>query len=453
LAWTSAAALQVSGPLVETGWLADHEGEVVVLDVREDAASFLGTPPAPGKKVSLNRLTGHLPGAVSVPWKKIVAKGSEEGATLKAMLPSAEAFTEFMQASGVDRESAVVIAGRGATAKDQAFATRLYFTLKYFGHDNVALLNGGTAQWANEGRHLSYTKVSAKQGDFVVTDTREHLIADTQEFERAIASGDVQLVDCRTEDFYFGLSFKRKFVSPEHKGHLSGAQTLPFVLLADNAGPAKLFSAQEMHDVATLKGVDLDAPTIAYCNTGVTASLGWFALHEILGTEETRLYDGSMHAWSSLKPSDAVISLAQAVKEGITDEPDRPVPVIESGVQGAVVRPPPSLQTLVDERRDAMHHRRNAYVDSISGSRLFQPEWISARQQVVDGYRDSLRAAHRQHTDAVRFYQDAMRDAYAPWSRSYRDWSEIRHFVSQMEQLDRQELYDGLRFAHTYAPW
>lgn len=451
LAWTSAAALQVPGPLVETGWLADHEGEVVILDVRKDMASYLGTPPATGKKPNLKKLAGHVPGAIPVPWKKIVAKGIEDGTTLKAMLPSAQAFAELMQASGVDRASAVVISGRGTTVKDQAYAARLYFTLKYFGHDNVALLNGGTAQWAKEGRPLAFTQASPHKGDFAVTETREHLVVGTQEVERAIESGDVQLVDCRTEDFYLGLTFNRKFVSPEHKGHLSGAQTLPFVLLADNAGPAKLFSAQEMRDVAALKGVDLDAPTIAYCNTGVTASLGWFALHEILGNEETSIYDGSMHAWSSLEPSDGVISLAEAATKGIAEEPERAV--TKRRIQGAVVRPPPSLQTLVDKRRDAMRHRRNALFDAISGRRPFQPAWITAHEQVLDGYNDSLRAAHRQQRDAVRFYQDAMRDVYAPWSRPRHDWSEIRHFVSQMEQLDRQEFYDGLRFTHAYAPW
>lgn len=451
LASTSAAALQVPGPLVETGWLADHDGKVVILDVRKDATSYLGSPPASGKKLDLKRLTGHIPGAISVAWKKIVAKGNVDGTVLKAMLPSAEAFTELMQASGVDSESAVVVAGRGTNAKEQAYATRLYFTMKYFGHDNVALLDGGTAQWAKEGRSLAYKKDSPEKGDFSVTETRRHLVVDTQEVDRAMEAGDVQLVDCRTEDFYLGLNFKRKFVSLGHKGHLSGAQTLPFMLLADNTGPAKLFSAQQMREVAALKGVDLDAPTIAYCNTGVTASLGWFALHELLGNEETRLYDGSMHAWSSLEPSDAVVSLAQVATEGIAEETEGPVS--DSAIQGIVGRSPLSLQTLVDERRDTLRDRRNAYFDAFRGRRLFQPAWTTARERVIDGYRNSLRAAHRQHRDTVRFFQDAMRDAYAPWSRPRHDRSETRHFVSQMEQVDRREFYDGSRFTRAYVPW
>jgi thiosulfate/3-mercaptopyruvate sulfurtransferase len=380
----------------------------------------------------------------------VVAKGAEQGTALKAMLPAPEAFAALMQESGASNGSAVVIAGRGVNVKDQAYAGRLYFTLKFFGHDNVALLNGGTAQWAQEGRPLAYTEESADRGTFAVTETREDLLADTEAVEEAIESGEVQLVDCRTEDLYLGLSYKRQLVSPEHKGHLSGAKTLPFVLLGDSAGPAKLYSAQEIRDVAALKGVDLAAPTILYCNTGVTASLGWFALHEILGNEGTRLYDGSMHAWSTLDSSHQVVSLAETTAEAVAEEAGRPE--AETRLQASLVRPPRSLQTLVDERRDALRRRGNDYFDAASGRHLYQSAWLTAREEMMDGYRDSLRAAHREHRDRVKLYRDAMRDAYAPWSRPRHHWAEIRHFVSQMEQLDRQELYDGLRFAHAYAP-
>jgi len=449
-AWTSAVALQVPAPVVDTGWLADHEGDVVILDVREDATSYLGPRPAPGTSPNLKALTGHIPGAVSVAWKTLVTKGLEEEIPLKAMLPSAAAFTEQMRECGVDSDSAVIVAGRGTNAKDQAYAARLYFTLKYFGHDNVALLDGGTAQWAKDGRPLLYTKDSPEKGHFVVAETRDHLIANTVEVDSALESGDVQLVDCRTEDFYVGLNFRGDLVSPDYKGHLSGARTLPFVLLARNAPPATLFSPQELRNVAAVKGVDPDVATIVYCNTGVAASLGWFALHERLGNEHTRLYDGSMHAWSTMRPSDAVVSLADIATDGVTqarnvsDIGERP-----QWLNGTVT---PSLQTLVDLRRDALRRRRSDDFHSMSGRPLFQPAWIVARDQLMEGYWEHLRAIHRQHRDALRYYQDLMRDAYAPWSSPHRDWSELRHFQSQMDQLDRQERYEGLRFTRAAMP-
>lgn len=452
--WTTAAALQVPGPLVETGWLADHQGEVVILDVREDAAHYLGQALGPGAKPNLKKLTGHIPGAISVHWGKVVAKGAEQGVTLKAMMPGAEAFAALMQASGVGNDSAVIIAGQGVTAKDQAHATRLYFTLKYFGHDNVALLDGGTAQWAVEGRPLAHTPEAPRTGDFTVTEVREHLLAGTEDIERAIAAGKPQLVDCRTEDHFLGLSYKRGFVSPAHKGHIPGAKSLPFVLLSDNAGPAKLFSPEEIRQVAALKGVELDAPTIAYCNTGVTASLDWFALHELLGNENTRLYDGSMQAWSAVDPSHEVVSLAQAAEEVADQGPSGTKEAsAEGSAQSLLVQAPRSLQTLVDERRDTLRRRRNDYFDALSGRALYQPAWMAERERMLDDYREGLRTAQRQHRDTVRMYSDAMRRAYAPWSQPHRDTAEVRHFVSQMEQLDREEVYDGLRFTHVYLPW
>jgi thiosulfate/3-mercaptopyruvate sulfurtransferase len=451
--WASAAALQVPGPLVETGWLADHKGEVVVLDVRKDAASFVGAPPATGKP-DLTRLTGHIPGAVSVPWKQVVTKATEQGKTLKSMLPSADAFAALMRASGVSNHSAVVIAGRGTTAKDQAIAARLYFTLKYFGHDNLALLNGGTAQWAKQGRPLVYMQEPVAQGDFGVLETREQLLADTRAVEEAVATGATQLADCRTEDFFLGLSFKRGFVPPEHKGHLAGAKTLPFVLLADNTGPATLFPKEQIEAVARLKGVDLEAPTISYCNTGTTASLGWFALHELLGNRDTRLYDGSMHAWASLDPTHAVVSLSETTGEPTEEVPmagaEQPATSLAAMPLGALPR---SLQTLVDERRDALRRRRNATFDAVSGRHLYQTPMTAAFERTSVAYQDARRAAQRQYRDEVRRRQDAMRDFYAPWSRPHHEAAELRHFLSQMRQLDRQELLHDWRFANAYAPW
>jgi hypothetical protein len=157
-----------------------------------------------------------------------------------------------------------------------------------------------------------------------------------------------------------------------------------------------------------------------------------------------------MHAWSRLDPPRPVVALAQMTKESVAETTERPA--IGSELQTVAIRAPRSLQTLVDERRDALRRRRNDYFDAISGRRFYQPAWMAARGDLMDDYRDSMRATHREHRDAVRFYQDAMRDAYAPWSRPYRDSSEIRHFISQMEQLDRQEFYDGLRFPHAYVP-
>jgi rhodanese-related sulfurtransferase len=297
---------------------------------------------------------------------------------------------------------------------------------------------------------MAYNPDPVVGGDFRVTETRERLIADTEALEEAVRTGTVQLADCRTEDFYLGLNFKRKFVAPEHKGHLDGAKTLPFVLLADNSGPARLFPRDQVQAVARLKGIDLEAPTIAYCNTGTTASLGWFALHEILGNRDTKLYDGSMHAWSTLDPAHPVVAL-DAADDAASDAADELASTMT--VRPALPTPPPSLQTLVDERRDALRRRRNARFDAVTGRALYRSPMIAALERMSDDYRDARRAAQRRHRDAVRLHQDTMRDVYAPWTRPYHEAAEMRHFLSQMRQLDREEILDGYRFTYGYPPW
>ncbi len=424
-AWTTSLAVQVPGPLVETDWLAEYEGKVVVLDVRKDASSYLVDPRGSTKKPNLKKLFGHIPGAISIPWKKIVAKGEEQGVELKGMLPKPEAFTQLMQASGVSKNSAVVIAGRGSVAKDQAYATRLYFTLKYFGHDNVALLNGGTAQWAKEGQRLAYTAEKPVIGDFAVVEIRKHLLANTDDVENAIGKNDVQLVDCRTEDFYLGMNYKRKFVSPEHKGHIAGAKSLPFVLAAENWAPAKLFSMDEIRKLAALKGVDLTLPSITYCNTGVVASLTWYVLHELEGNQQTRLYDGSMHAWSTVKPEQSVASLTtMAETDAVHKEPPTGIEGAEQEV--ALRQPPRSIQSQVEERRDQLRHQRKRYFDTLFGRHFFQPPWVTARGEMIQNYRDRMRELQRQQRDALRLDRDTYRSRYTP---------------------------DALRFSHGYGPW
>ena len=450
--WKTTLAIQLPGPLVETEWLADHRGEVVVLDVRKDAASYLGHPGKHSEKPNLKLLVGHIPGAVSVPWKKIVVTAEEQGVKLKSMLPTPEAFTQLMQASGVNKNSAVVIVGRGSMAKDQAYATRLYFTLKYFGHDNVALLNGGMAKWAKDGRQLAYDTENPAKGDFAISEVRKHLLATTDDVENAIGKGDVQLVDCRTEDFYLGASYKRNFVSQKHKGHFPGAKSMPFVLVAENWAPAKLFSSEEISKLAALKGVDLKKPTITYCNTGVVASLTWYALHELEGNQQTQLYDGSMHAWSSMESEQRLASL-EAVAEPETDHEERPTRI--EGVESVTVsaRPPRSLQSLVDQRWEELRQRREEYFDAVSGRHLFQPPWMTARDEALDDLRDRMREFHRQNRDLMAVQHDTYRRLYSPWSQAFHDWAKARHFAQQMEQLDREELLDELRFGHVYAPW
>lgn len=120
-------------------------------------------------------------------------------------------------------------------------------------------------------------------------------------------------------------------------------------------------------------------------------------------------------------------------------------------LQGPDRHPAPSLQTLVDQRRDALRARQERRFEAITSRQPVRPAWIAEREAMFDRYRESMQQAHRHFRDTTRLYQDAYCDAVAPWARPQREWSEMRHFLMQMDQLDREESLDRYRYA--YLSW
>jgi thiosulfate/3-mercaptopyruvate sulfurtransferase len=304
-----AHALQVPGPVVDTVWLDKHLDDVVLLDVRADTESFhkkskskMGGMQACGAQASAGEssVSGHIPDAVLVPWQRARAKRVAGDVQLEGMLPTESNFERLMQRSGVKQDSAVVITSKGETPMHDAMAARLYFTLKYFGFDNVALLDGGTAKWANEKRHLEFKRSRASKGNFKVGKPQESILATTDMVLDAVNGDGVQVLDVRTPEVYLGLTYHRLFVKPEARGHIPGAKNYPLGLFANTMGPAATFyPTEELQKTAELLDVSTEQPTIVYCETGGQASLAWFVFHELLGNKQTRLYDGSMNEWSS----------------------------------------------------------------------------------------------------------------------------------------------------------
>jgi len=306
---TTLFALQVPGPLVDTQWLNNHLDQVVILDVRKDVKSFdkkgrqaaamnpCGVAPRKGPR----KVAGHIPGAVLVPWNKVTTKRRIEGKEIKVLLPDKKTFERLMQKSGVDNDSALVITSKGKRVIHTALAARLYWTLKYFGFDNVALLDGGTAQWIKDKRKVEFGKPRrVGRGDFKATTERTDILASMEDVTKlAKKQTPGQLVDVRSLGEYLGLTAAGE-VAPKGKGHVSGARNLPVTLLADPRGLATFYDKGRLRQVATLLKVDTEQPTVFMCTSGVMASLAWFTAHEILGNRDTRVYDGSMHEWSHL---------------------------------------------------------------------------------------------------------------------------------------------------------
>ncbi len=118
----------------------------------------------------------------------------------------------------------------------------------------------------------------------------------------------------------------------------------------------------------------------------------------------------------------------------------------------ALPRPPRSLQSLVEERRDQPRQRRERYFDAFSGRHFRYPPWMIAQDEMMDAYRDSMREAYRQYRDASGLHHRAYRSLYMPWSRAFHDWAETRQYALQMDQRDREEVFDSIRFGQVYGP-
>lgn len=303
VAASQASAFQVPGPLVDTEWLAQNlNNNVVVLDVRNaDYADFTKT--------------GHIPGAVLVNWAKmrttrvvkVVIDGVEKEVTVTRYVPTKDQFSAVMRDSGVNNDTAVVITFKGSVSDDVTMGTRVYWTLKYFGHDNVAVLNGGTAMWVKEKRPVSYAPSTPLTGTFVATTERAEMLATTEDVLAALENDvnknklkegkDIRLVDGREMNYYLGTALKPYVYA---RGHIPGAKLVPGHLMIETDGPAAFLKTDML--LQALQAIDVNpyAPTIAFCNSGHETTGYWFLASEILGNKNIKLYAGSMQEWTLL---------------------------------------------------------------------------------------------------------------------------------------------------------
>lgn len=295
----SVFAVELPGPLVDTAWLAKHHKQVVILDVRADVKSYTQAPvyakdKKTGKQV-LAKVGGHIPGAVLVNYKHVRANRKIGNMEVDYVIPTKSAFEKLVQDAGVNRDSTVIIATKGVNNLDMTMATRMYWQLKYYGDDKIAILNGGLAAWLKDGHKVVTSASKTKHGNWLATAERKELLATSQDVAKAVADKNVQLVDNRPLNQYLGVA-KKPYVY--NYGHIAGAKSYPNELFVAAGKPATFLTTPQLKELAKQMGVKSDAKTITYCNSGHLASGGWFIMHELLGNKHVKLYDGSMHEWT-----------------------------------------------------------------------------------------------------------------------------------------------------------
>ncbi len=269
------------GPLVSVDWLhenLDREG-MVILDVRSEID---GTDREQFEQ-------GHIPGAVYTSYTDTGWRVERDG--VPGMLPTVGDLELHIGNLGISNDTDVVIVPAGETATDFASATRVYWTFKLLGHDQVAVLNGGYKAWTEAGYPLEQGSSPTWGADFEA-DFRPELIADASEVEQARQAG-VQLVDNRPPEQFRG---RDKHPDARATGTIPGARNLPEQQLTQD-GPAFMLDREALDALMQQASIE-DRETVTFCNVGHWASLGWFAMSEIAGMENVAVYDGSMTDWT-----------------------------------------------------------------------------------------------------------------------------------------------------------
>lgn len=230
---------------------------------------------------------GHLPGAVFADLERDLSGLIVKGQTGRHPLPDVAALAEKLGAWGIDRETRVVAYDDGSCM----YAPRLWWLLRWLGHESVSVLRGGTAAWVNAGHALSQTLPELEAKTFVAK-VNPALIAELSEVVE-LATGtrrDSVLLDARGDVRYRG---EQEPIDPV-AGHIPGALNLPYTVLLQDGGPRAAGDVQTSFAASTRQSAS--ARVVAYCGSGVTAcALIWAA--ESAGLTGIRLYPGSWSEW------------------------------------------------------------------------------------------------------------------------------------------------------------
>ncbi len=264
--------------LVSTDWVEQHRNDpnVRLLEVDVDTKAYD---------------QGHVPGAVGINWQTQL-----QDQTVRDMA-AREDLERLLSQVGVTPDTTIVLYGDN----NNWFAAWALWQLKYYGHNDVRLMNGGRVKWLAEGRELT-TDVP----EFQPTEYRfqgepdESIRAYRDQVLQAVKEKSAGLVDVRSPKEYSGELLAPEGIPQEgaqRGGHIPGAQNVPWGQAVREDGTFK--GREELEQLYGSKGITPERETIAYCRIGERSSHSWFVLKYLLGHPNVRNYDGSWTEWGS----------------------------------------------------------------------------------------------------------------------------------------------------------
>ncbi len=229
-------------------------------------------------------LKAHIPGSYYLDLDRDLSSTVEKHGG-RHPLPRAELLAQKLAASGIIKDETLVVAYDDSRF---AFAARLWWLLRYLGHDRVALLDGGWNAYRSAGYPISDVVPSSGQGTFIPQPRRDSIV-DIETVKARKDRSSVVLVDSRDEERYRG---ETEPIDPI-AGHIEGAVNSPWKRVTDERGYFLQESAQQLFDRYSHA-----SEIIVYCGSGVTACVNLFSL-DVVGIGNTKLYAGGWSDWCS----------------------------------------------------------------------------------------------------------------------------------------------------------
>jgi thiosulfate/3-mercaptopyruvate sulfurtransferase len=263
--------------LVDTQWVEDHlnDESIRIVEVDENPGLYA---------------EAHIPGAIGFDWKQDLQD------QVKRDFLGPQEFGDLFGSRGISNDHQIVLYGD----RNNWFAAYTYWYLKYYGHDNVRLMNGPREKWISEGRPTSADVPEYEPQTFQAGEGDASIRALRDEVREAL-DGKASLVDVRSPQEYSGELIAMAGYEQEgaqRSGHIPGAASVPWAQAVQEDGTFK--EAEELRELYAGKGVINGDPVIAYCRIGERSAHTWFVLHELLGHDDVKNYDGSWTEWGNM---------------------------------------------------------------------------------------------------------------------------------------------------------
>jgi thiosulfate/3-mercaptopyruvate sulfurtransferase len=264
--------------LVSTDWVAQNLNapELRLVEVDVDTAAYD---------------QGHIPGALGWNWQTQLQDN------IRRDLIEESALEKLLGESGISNDTTILLYGDN----NNWFAAYAFWQLKYYGHKDVKLINGGRKKWIAQGLPFTSEPVQVKPASYRALDPDESLRARKEDVSALLENRrHGQLVDVRSADEFTGKILAPPGLSEtaQRAGHIPGAANIPWAQATNEDGTFK--SYEELKKLYDSKGITATDGVIAYCRIGERSSHTWFALKYLLGYKDVRNYDGSWTEWGNL---------------------------------------------------------------------------------------------------------------------------------------------------------